>query len=182
MQRSLLAIKGMTSARMIPQLEVAANRVIDVGGVYFNPGKSGTSKQKAAMYKLKVIGFDNDHEFGEGKNKIRVPAFQYTDVTEYGEDDTPWEDEYIPMDKYIQWRSKTWSNNNELYGEYKEQEALWLKEKEAALDNAGSTLSVAEIAEATAVAVVCDGTNTQPPQPKKKKTRKSKVHSSSLCL
>jgi hypothetical protein len=39
MQRSLLrAIKGMTSARMIPQLEVAANRVIDVGGVYFNPG------------------------------------------------------------------------------------------------------------------------------------------------
>ena len=52
MQRSLLAIKGMTSARMIPQLEVAANRVIDVGGVYFNPGKSGTSKQKAAMYKL----------------------------------------------------------------------------------------------------------------------------------
>ena len=103
-------------------------------------------------------------------------------MTEYGEDDTPWEDEYIPMDKYIQWRSKTWSNNNELYGEYKEQEALWLKEKEAALDNARSTLSVAEIAEATAVAVVCDGTNTQPPQPKKKKTRKSKVHSSSLCL
>jgi hypothetical protein len=94
--------------------------VIDVGGVYFNPGKSGTSKQKAAMgtpmYKLEVIGFDNDHELGEGKNKIRVPAFQYTDVTEYGEDDTP-------MDKYIQWRSKTWSNNNELYGEYKEQEA-----------------------------------------------------------
>ena len=70
MQRSLLAIKGMTSARMIPQLEVAANRVIDVGGVYLNPGKSGTSKQKAAMYKLKVIGFDNDHEFGEGRTRF----------------------------------------------------------------------------------------------------------------
>jgi hypothetical protein len=100
MQRLLLAIKGMTSARMIPQLEVAANRVIDVGGVYLNPGKSGTSKQKAAMYKLKVIGFDNQRpRVRRRENKIRVPAFQYTDVTAYGEDDTPWKDEYIPTDK-----------------------------------------------------------------------------------
>ena len=75
MQRSLLAIKGMTSARMIPQLEVAANRVIDVGGVYLNPGKSGTSKQKAAMYKLKVIGFDNDHELGEGREQDSRSCF-----------------------------------------------------------------------------------------------------------
>jgi hypothetical protein len=35
MQRPLFACKGMTSSRIIPQLEVAANRVIDVGGLYF---------------------------------------------------------------------------------------------------------------------------------------------------
>ena len=35
-QRSLLAYAGITQARLIiPQLEVAANRVVDVGGVYF---------------------------------------------------------------------------------------------------------------------------------------------------
>jgi len=34
-QRSLLACAGITQARLIPQLEVAANRVVAVGGVYF---------------------------------------------------------------------------------------------------------------------------------------------------
>ena len=68
-QRSLLAYAGITQARLIPQLEVAANRVVDVGGVYFFPGKSGTRRQKAAIHQLRVIGFDDDHEFGEGKTR-----------------------------------------------------------------------------------------------------------------
>jgi hypothetical protein len=51
MQRSLFACKGMTSSRITPQLEVAANRVIGVGGLYFYPGKPGSKKQKSVMYK-----------------------------------------------------------------------------------------------------------------------------------
>ena len=184
MQRSLFACSGVTSAHLIPQLEVAANREVDVGGVYFNPGKSGTKKQKAAMYKLKVIGFDADHEFGEGKNKSQAPAFKYTDVTEYTDEETPWEDEYIPMQFYTDWRAKMWSKNKTLYDEYKEEEAVWLNEKQKALSNAGSTLNPAEIAAAAAEAAVGNGANTQPePAPaKKKKTRKSKVCPYSLWL
>jgi hypothetical protein len=70
-QRSLLACAGITQARLIPQLEVAANRVVDVRGVYFFPGKSGSRRQKSAIRKLSVIGFDADHTFGEGKTRSR---------------------------------------------------------------------------------------------------------------
>jgi hypothetical protein len=156
--------------------------VIDVGGLYFYLGKSGSKKQKSVMYKLKVIGYDADHEWGEGKNKKRAPAFHYTDVTEYDDGETPWEDEFIPMQFYTDWRAKMWSTNETLYNEYKGEEALWLKEREKALSNAGSTLDPAAIAEAAAETVVANGANTQrapgaPVHTKKKKTRKSKVRS-----
>ena len=136
------------------------------------------------MYKLKVIGFDADHEFGEGKNKSLAPAFKYTDVTEYTDEETPWEDEYIPMQFYTDWRAKMWSKNKTLYDEYKEEEAVWLNEKEKALSNAGSTLNPAEIGEAAAETAVGNGANTQPePAPaKKKKIRKSRVSPYSLWL
>ena len=82
-QRSLLAYAGITQARLIPQLEVAANRVVDVGGVYFFPGKSGSRRQKAAIHQLRVIGFDDDHGFGKGKTRSRCAALEYEDVTKY---------------------------------------------------------------------------------------------------
>ena len=45
--------------------------MVDVRGVYFFPGKSGSRRQKSAIRKLSVIGFDADHTFGEGKTRSR---------------------------------------------------------------------------------------------------------------
>ena len=103
-RRSLLACAGITQARLIDQLEVAANRVVAVGGVYFFPGKSGSKRQKAAIHQLRVIGFDDDHGFGKGKTTSRCAALEYEDVTKYDDGEEPWEDGFIPLKQYSGWQ------------------------------------------------------------------------------
>ena len=78
--------------------------MVDVGGVYFFPGKSGSKRQKAAIHQLRAIGFDDDHGFGKGKTRSRCAALEYEDVTKYDDGEEPWEDGFIPLKQYSGWQ------------------------------------------------------------------------------
>jgi hypothetical protein len=153
MQRTLLVCKGVQSALLIPALEEAANREVEVGGTYFYPSRTASKRQKTAVYTLKVIGYDHDHTFGSGSTKTQGPAFLYEDVTEYTErGEKPWEDDYIPLEAYREWRMKTWQKYPNLYTSYKAEEQAWKDEELRLLQDASSASDPATIEEEAAEA------------------------------